>query len=67
MLRLVALDLTTALEADPTLDIGAYVRDQLQRVPWRIFVVLPDGRVAKNRDFDLPDDAIQTRAQRAAE
>ena len=36
------------------------LRDQLSRVPWRIFVVLPDGRVAKNRDFDLSADAIQT-------
>ena len=59
VLRLVSLDLTTALESDPALDITAYVRDQLKRVPWRLFVVLPDGRVAKNREFDLPDDAIQ--------
>jgi len=58
-LRLVSLDLTTALEAEPTLDITAYVRDQLKRVPWRLFVVLPDGRVAKNREFDLSDDTIQ--------
>ena len=59
VLRLVSLDLTTALESDPSLDIAAYVRDQLTRVPWRIFVVLPDGRVAKNREFDLPDASIQ--------
>ena len=59
VLRLVSLDLTTALESDPSLDIAAYVRDQLERVPWRIFVVLPDGRVAKNREFDLSDAAIQ--------
>ena len=59
VLRLVSLDLTTALESDPSLDITAYVRDQLTRVPWRIFVVLPDGRVAKNREFDLPDASIQ--------
>ena len=41
VLRLVSLDLTTALESDPALDITAYVRDQLKRVPWRLFVVLP--------------------------
>src|SRR5262245_60820502 len=58
-LRLVSLDLTTALEADPTLDITQYVHDQLKRVPWRLFVVLPDGRIAKNREFELPVDVIQ--------
>jgi len=29
VLRLVSLDLTTALESDPSLDIAAYMRDQL--------------------------------------
>ncbi len=65
VLRLVSLDLTTALESDPALDITAYVRDQLKRVPWRIFVVLPDGRVAKNREFDLSGRRDSERAQRA--
>jgi signal transduction histidine kinase len=58
-LRLVSLDLTAALESDPALDIPQYVHEQLRRVPWRLFVVLPDGRIAKNREFDLPDEAIQ--------
>src|SRR5689334_11024259 len=53
-LRLVALDMTTALEADPALDAGAYLRDQFQRLPWHIFVVTADGTVTRNRDFSLP-------------
>ena len=57
--RLVALDLTAALEADPALDVGTYLQDQFRRLPWRVFVVLPGGQVAKNHDFDLPDDAVR--------
>ena len=64
VLRLVSLDLTTALESDPQMDIAAYVREQLRRVPWRIFVVLSDGTVAKNHEFDLPAEAV-TAARRA--
>jgi signal transduction histidine kinase len=62
-LRFVAVDLMTALETDPHLDLDAYVRDQFGRLAWRVFVVRPDGRVAKNRDFTVPPqllDAAQT-------
>src|SRR5580765_1359977 len=58
VLRLVALDMTTALEADSTIDPGAYLRDQFQRLPWHIFVVTADGKVTKNVDFSLPDETV---------
>ena len=58
VLRLVALDMTTALEADSTIDPGAYLRDQFQRLPWHIFVVTADGKVTKNVDFSVPDETV---------
>jgi two-component system OmpR family sensor kinase len=58
-LRFVALDLTTALEADPAINLDAYMRDQFGRLPWRIFAVRPDGRVAQNRDFVIPDGLLR--------
>ena len=64
-LRFVAVDLTTALESDPQLDLDRYVREQFGRLSWRMFVVLPDGRVAKNREFTVPD-ALLRAAQSAA-
>ncbi len=53
-LRFVAVDLTTALETDPGLDLDGYVREQFGRLAWRVFVVQPDGHVATNRDFTVP-------------
>ena len=50
--------MTTALEADSTIDPGAYLRDQFQRLPWHIFVVTADGKVTKNVDFSLPDETV---------
>src|SRR4029079_6064936 len=58
VLRLVALDMTTALEADPTIDPGAYLRDQFQRLPWHIFVVAPEAKVTRNGAFSLPDETV---------
>jgi two-component system OmpR family sensor kinase len=64
-LRFVAVDLTTAIETDPELDLGGYVREQFGRLAWRIFVVQPDGHIATNRDFTVPD-ALLRAAQTAA-
>jgi signal transduction histidine kinase len=64
-LRFVAVDLTTALETDPDIDLDTYVREQFGRLAWRVFVVRPDGRVAKSRDFIVPD-ALLRAAQAAA-
>jgi signal transduction histidine kinase len=58
VVRLVALDMTTALEADPTIDPGAYLRDQFQRLSWHIFVLTPDGKVTKNSDFAVPEETV---------
>src|SRR5262245_58814057 len=59
VLRFVAVDLTAALESDPQLDLDSYVREQFGRLSWRMFVVLPDGRVATNRDFTVPDALLR--------
>jgi two-component system OmpR family sensor kinase len=64
IVRIVTLDLTGALEADPSLDLGAYVRDQFARLPWRVYVVRPDGSVLTNRDFRVPREAVDA-ARRA--
>jgi two-component system OmpR family sensor kinase len=63
ILRLVTLDLSGALESDPTLDLAAYVRDQFRRLPWRVYVVLPDGRVLTNRTFIVPREAVEAARQ----
>ena len=49
VLRFVAADLTAALESDPQIDLDSYVREQFGRLTWRMFVVQPDGRLARNR------------------
>ena len=64
-LRFVAVDLTTALETDPDIDLDTYVREQFGRLAWRVFVVRPDGRVVRNRDFAVPDPLLRA-AQAAA-
>lgn len=64
-LRFIAVDLTSALETDPQMDLDTYVRDQFGRVAWRVFVVRPDGHVARNRDFTVPP-ALLDAAQAAA-
>jgi signal transduction histidine kinase len=66
VLRFVALDLTAALEGDPSLDLQAYVRDQFRRVPWRIFALRADGTVARNREFTVPPGLLRA-AQAALE
>src|SRR5262245_789459 len=64
-LHFAAVDLMTALESDPQIDLDAYVREQFGRLAWRVFVVRPDGHVAKNRDFIVPGPLVQA-AQAAA-
>ena len=49
VVRLVALDMTTALEADPTIDPGTYLREQFQRLPWRVFVMPVSGAQQASR------------------
>ena len=52
---LVASDLGTALAADPTLDIEAYLHEQYGQVLQAFVVIMRDGRVAANHD-DVPED-----------
>ncbi len=65
VLRFVAADLTAALESDPQIDLDSYVREQFGRLTWRMFVVQPDGRLARNRDFTVPEPLLRA-AQSAA-
>jgi two-component system, OmpR family, sensor kinase len=47
----VAANLADALEGDPQTNLGKLLRDEYGRSPWRLFVVLRDGAVLRNRDF----------------
>ncbi|HEY8536746.1 MAG TPA: HAMP domain-containing sensor histidine kinase, partial [Vicinamibacterales bacterium] len=57
--RLVAADLGAALEADPSIDPDAWLRDTFGRLPHDVFVVFPDGRVATNRRFQPPEPLVR--------
>lgn len=64
---IVASDLSLALEQEPGLDISRYVENELGRDPHRVLVLLADGGVVRNRDFDVPDGmmrALRARAER---
>jgi signal transduction histidine kinase len=52
---IVASDVAAALDADPSLDLQRYVRDQYAHVFQPFAVVLRDGRVASNR-AEIPDE-----------
>ena len=62
VLRFVTLNLTAALEAEPALDLGTYLREQFRRLPWRVFVVRSDGTVLTNRDFTVPPHEVEVAA-----
>src|SRR5262249_36216762 len=47
----VAANLGDALESDPQADIGKMLHDEFARSPYRLMVVMRDGRVFKNRNF----------------
>jgi signal transduction histidine kinase len=54
---IVASDIGAALEADPTLDLGTYVRDQYGNILQTFVVFMGDGRLAANHD-DVTGEAI---------
>ena len=62
--RLVASDLATALEGDPSVDVDAFLDDSFGRLPQDVFVVLADGRMARNHRFFIPAALLET-ARRA--
>jgi signal transduction histidine kinase len=54
----VASDISTALEANPALDIEAHLRNHFGGGPYRLFIVLEDGRVLRNRPFEVPEGLV---------
>ena len=62
--RLVAAHLSASLEAEPSSDAEALLRDAFGRAPQNIAVVLRDGAVITNRGFTLPA-ALENVARRA--
>src|SRR5438552_10291158 len=53
---LVASDLSSALNTDPTIDIDVYVRDQYSNVLQPFIVLMRDGREVANHPSGIPDD-----------
>ncbi|HEY3159125.1 MAG TPA: HAMP domain-containing sensor histidine kinase [Vicinamibacterales bacterium] len=53
---LVASDLSAALDADPTIDITDYVRDQYSKVFQPFIVLMRDGREVSNHPVFIPDE-----------
>src|SRR5215475_4594023 len=53
---LVASDLSSALNADPSLDVNDYVRDQYSKVFQPFIVLMVDGREVSNHPSAIPDD-----------
>jgi signal transduction histidine kinase len=49
-----AAELGEALEADPALDVDAWLTREFGRSPHRVFVVRPDGRTHRSGEFGLP-------------
>jgi two-component system, OmpR family, sensor kinase len=66
----VALDLTNALDREPTLDVARYVRDQYAQGTHPFFVMLADGRMIASGSESFPEPLIrmaQARLQRLAD
>jgi signal transduction histidine kinase len=53
---LVASDLSSALNTDPTVDINEYVKDQYSNVLQPFIVLMRDGREVANHPAGIPDD-----------
>src|SRR3954462_12947321 len=53
---LVASDLSAALNTDPTIDIGDYVKDQYSNVFQPVMGAMRDGREVVNHPAGIPDD-----------
>ena len=49
-----AAELGDALDADPSLDVDAWLSREFGRSPHRVFVVRPDGRTHRSGEFGLP-------------
>src|SRR5689334_4576451 len=53
---LVASDISSALDTDPTINIGEYVQDQYSNVLQPFIVLMRDGREVANHPAGIPDD-----------
>lgn len=56
--RTVALDLSSALERDPGLDLDAYIKEQYNGA-YPFLLVLADGRRLSNSDIPFPDRLVR--------
>ena len=54
-----AADLSTALTASESLDLAGFVQRRFGRIPWGLFVVMKDGRVASNGRGSLSPDLLR--------
>jgi two-component system, OmpR family, sensor kinase len=52
--RLVASDISTALDADPSLDVEKYVQENFDHVTRPIVIFLRDGRIIRTRRYNPP-------------
>src|SRR5438132_7573168 len=55
----IALDLRSALERDPQLDVARYVREQYAQETHPFFVMLTDGRVVTSGSRSFPEPLIR--------
>jgi two-component system, OmpR family, sensor kinase len=56
---LVASDISSALDADPSIDIEKYVRDNFDHVTRPIVIFLRDGRVISTRRYTPPEPLVR--------
>src|SRR5579864_3106179 len=66
----VALDLASAIERDPQLDLERYVREQYAQYSHPFFVMMTDGRLITSGSRSFPESLIQmarARLQRRAD
>jgi two-component system, OmpR family, sensor kinase len=56
---LVASDISSALEADPSLDLEKYVRENFDHVTRPIVIFLRDGRMIRTRRYDPPEPLVR--------
>jgi signal transduction histidine kinase len=55
-----AADVSSVLSASDGVDLSAYVQRHYSHTPWRLFVVMKDGRVASNGRGALSPDVLRS-------
>ncbi len=64
--RAVAIELSEALEADPGMDVGRFVRERVDPLARGLVVVFRDGRVVASRGAEPPDWLVRELRDRLA-